>query len=240
MTRAESQTATAGNPRGLDRPPTIRVSLSNLSRQGSAAWMAFSGTGAVASVAVGLLVFSCVFLAVAAPRESLALRTRALRSELTHVGPLGKSVYAYLAYSAFEVVAKPVDGPALADAGSRLDRNLRTSGLPLAAAGADWSGLTTGFGPFTGAEPLFYRRGYLPPQVELLYRSKLPDHAKLIAGRLPQVASSSHGDTVFQVQFSQHGDDGWNQRFADDQIRAAPIIKNSYVHAFFGQERREG
>jgi hypothetical protein len=48
------------------------------------------------------------------------------------------------------------------------------------------------------------------------------------------------GDAFLQVQFAQDGDDGGNEGFADDQVRAASIVKNGYIQAFFYQERGEG
>lgn len=180
-----------------------RVAMSRLGPRARAAWLAYSGTGAAASAAVGLLVLGCVFLSVAAPRESQALRTRALRAELAHVNPLGRSLYGYLPYSAFEVVAHPVDGSALTAARSRIDRNLLAAGLPLAPAHADWSGLTTGFQGVTGAAPALYSPGATPPQLEVLYRDELADNARLTAGRLPRTASSRHQGVVFQIAVTQ-------------------------------------
>jgi putative ABC transport system permease protein len=167
------------------------------------AWRVFSGAGAAASAAVGLLVLVCVFLSVAAPRESQALRTRALRAELASVNPLGKSLYGYLDYSAFEVAAHRVDGSAITAARSRIERDLLAAGLPLAPARADWSGLTTGFQGVTGAAPGLYSPGATPPQLEVLFRDVLTDHARLTAGRLPTTAYSGQGGVFFQIAVTQ-------------------------------------
>ena len=176
-----------------------RTAMSGLWPRARAAWLAYSGTGAAASAAVGLLVLGCVFLSVAAPRESLALRTRAMRAELAHVSPLGRSLYAYLPYSAFAVDVHGVDGAAITAARSRLDRNLLASGLPLAPASADWSGLTTGFNGVTGAAPALYSPGGIPPQMEVLFRDELAKYVRLTAGRLPKTAYSGRAGVVFQA-----------------------------------------
>jgi len=49
-------------------------------RRASAAWKVLTGTGTAATAGLGLLVFVCVLVAVAAPRQSLGLRTRALKT----------------------------------------------------------------------------------------------------------------------------------------------------------------
>ncbi|HUB37448.1 MAG TPA: FtsX-like permease family protein [Streptosporangiaceae bacterium] len=183
--------------------PPGRVAMPGLWPRARAAWLAYCGTGAAASVAVGLLVLGCVFLSVAAPRESLALRTRALHDELARVNPLGRSLYGYLDYSAFEVAAHRVDGSAITAAQSRLHRNLLAAGLPLAPAGADWSGLSTGYQGVTGAAPSLYSPGATPPQLELLFRDQLPGYATLTAGRFPAAASSGRVGVVLQVAVTQ-------------------------------------
>jgi putative ABC transport system permease protein len=168
-----------------------------------AAWLAYSGTGAAASAAVGVLVLGCVFLSVAAPRESLALRTRALRAELAQVTPLGKSLYAFLDYSSFEVAVHRVDGSSIATARSSLVDSLLAAGLPLAPARTDWSGLSTGFQGVAGAAPALYSPGAIPPQLEILYRDELAGNARLVAGRLPDTAHSGRASVIFQVAVTQ-------------------------------------
>jgi len=167
-----------------------------------AAWLAFAGTGAAASVASGLLVLGCVFLAVAAPRESLALRTRALRADLSHVNPLGRSMYATLDYIGFQVAMHRVDGSTLTAAMSGIDRTLRAEGLPLAQARSDWSGLTTGFQIVTGAAPALYKPN-APPQLEVLYRGQLSRYASLTAGRFPEAAHTHRAGADFQIAVTQ-------------------------------------
>ena len=178
--------------------------MSRLWRHARTAWIALSGTGAAASAAVGLLVFGCVFLSVAAPRESLALRTRALRADLSHVGALGRSVYAAQDYSGFKVAVHRVDESSIAAARSRIAGGLTAARLPLAAADAGWSGLASGYSSVAGAPAaLYHTRLCTPPQMEVVYRDKLSDYAPLLAGRYPDVARSVRGGSVFQVAVTQ-------------------------------------
>ncbi|MBO0822228.1 MAG: hypothetical protein J2P27_00015 [Actinobacteria bacterium] len=168
-------------------------------------WTALTGTGAAASAGLGLLVLSCVFLAVSAPREGLALRTRALQAELADVGSIGKSVYATQAYTGFDAVVHPADAPAIVGTGAKIAGNLTASGLPLAPASTDWSGLTAGYQPVTGGPAAFYinRPVCLPPRMEVLYRDKLPGHAQLVAGRYPNATFSLRTGTAFDVAVTQ-------------------------------------
>ncbi|MBO0835071.1 MAG: hypothetical protein J2P28_06060, partial [Actinobacteria bacterium] len=176
--------------------------MSMVRSRARAAWLVYSGTGAAASVAVGLLVLGCVFLSVAAPRESLALRSRALHAELARVSAFGKSLYARLDYIAFDSGGQRVDGRSITAERSTLSRNLLAAGLPLEPARAEWSGLTSGFQVVTGAAPAVYQPG-APPQLEVLYRDKLASHATLAAGSFPQTAKSSGAGVVFQIAVTQ-------------------------------------
>lgn len=164
-----------------------------------AVWRLLTGTGAVASLGLGLLVFTCVFLAVAAPRESLALRTGALRHALTTASPLTTAVAATTDYTDMSVgFGGPPDAQDLATAGTGLAASLAGLGLPLAGPAADWSGLSTGFFVVTGGPPALYDGG-MPPQLKLLYDADLSRYARLVAGRLPSGAQVTRHGTVFQI-----------------------------------------
>jgi len=162
-------------------------------------WRLLTGTGAAASIGLGLLVFTCVFLAMAAPRESLALRTGALRHALTTASPLTTTVAATADYTDMSVgFSGPPNAQDLAAAGTALAADLTSLGLPLAGAATDWSGLSTGFFVVTGGPPALYAGG-LPPQLKLLYSADLRQYARLVAGGLPSGAQvTSHG-TVIQI-----------------------------------------
>jgi putative ABC transport system permease protein len=168
-------------------------------RRPRAVWRLLTGTGAAASLALGLLVLGCVFLAVAAPRESLALRTGALRHALTTAGPLTTSVAATVDDTDISVgFGGPLNAQDVAMVGTAMAANLASFGLPLAGPAGDWSGFSTGFFVVTGGPRALYDGG-MPPQLKLLYYAGLSRYARLVAGRLPSGAQvTSHG-TVFQI-----------------------------------------
>src|SRR5258708_40241102 len=56
-------------------------------RRLAAGWLALTGTGAAASVALALLTACCVFLGIALPRASLALRDRAVQQAIAALSP---------------------------------------------------------------------------------------------------------------------------------------------------------
>jgi putative ABC transport system permease protein len=164
-----------------------------------AVWRPLTGTGAAAAVGLGLLVFTCVFLAVAAPRESLALRTGALRHAVTTAPPLTTDVAATVDYTDISVgFGGPLSAQDFAAVGTVLAANLASFGLPLAGPAEDLSGFSTGFFVVTGGPSALYDGG-MPPQLKLLYYANLRRYARLTAGRLPSGAQvTSHG-TVFQI-----------------------------------------
>jgi putative ABC transport system permease protein len=163
------------------------------------AWRLLTGTGGAASAGFGLLVLACVFLAVAAPRESLALRTRALQHALTMASPLARSIAGTADYTDISAgLNGPPDAHALAVARAGLAANLTGEGLPLAPPAADWSGLSTGFFKLTGGPSALYGGG-LPPQMKLLYGEDLSRYVTLVAGRLPSAAQVTSNGGVFQI-----------------------------------------
>ncbi len=173
--------------------------MSALARRLQAAWRLLTGTGAAASIGLGLLVFTCVFLAVAAPREGLALRTRALQHALTTTSPLTTTVAATADYTDLSVgMNRPPGAQDLATARTELAANLTSLGLPLAGPAKDWWGLSSGFFVVTGGPPALYGGG-LPPQMKVLYYADLNRYASLVAGRLPSGAQVTSNGVVFQI-----------------------------------------
>ena len=133
-----------------------------------ARWAAVTGTAGAASIALALLVLSCVFVAVAGPRESLGFRTRALQSSFATSTPLVKSVLATISFTAFAVPFRgPIEVADLAQARNQLRANLARTGLPLAPAAADWSTLTTTQAIVGGAAPSAYD-GPAPPELAVM------------------------------------------------------------------------
>jgi putative ABC transport system permease protein len=195
----------SGRAAGGGRPLSARRRLPAGWRL-AAAWRALAGTGGAAAAGLGVLVLACVFLAVAAPRQSLGVRTRALQHELIAGGPLEGSVTGGIEYTAFSSAVQFVGTRAITAARTDLAANLARDGLPLAPPAADWAGLASGFMPVTGAAPALYSGG-LPPQLELLYRSGLSRHLRLAAGRMPSGAPpagapSTGRGAVFEIAVS--------------------------------------
>jgi hypothetical protein len=150
-----------------------------------ARWAAVTGTAGAASIALALLILSCVFVAVAGPRESLGFRTRALQSSFAATTPLVRSVLATINYTDFDVPFQgPIAATDLAQARSQLRANLARTGLPLAPAAAGWSTLTTAQAIVGGAARSAYD-GPAPPELEVIYSDSLSRNARLIAGRFP-------------------------------------------------------
>ena len=153
-------------------------------RRLTARWAALTGTGAAASVSLGLLVFFCVFVAVAGPRDSLGLRTHAFRQVLSTAPVTARSVAATLDFATF---ASALNGQVavsdLTAARDELGANLAKARVPL-ARGASWAGLASGYAQVAGAGPRV-RNGCAPPEIEIIYRDRLSHYTRLVSGRLP-------------------------------------------------------
>lgn len=177
--------------------------MTALARRVRAAWREMAGTGGATTALLGLLVLGCVFLAMAGPRASLGLRTRALRQSLAGTSPLTRSVIGSLNYTA---LAGPMgggrDAPALARFRAQLAGNMVREHLPLAPAATDWAGLSSGFHPAAGLGPP-PAPGSRPPELELLYREGLLRRARLVAGRMPARETQTGHSSVFEVAVTQ-------------------------------------
>jgi putative ABC transport system permease protein len=150
-----------------------------------AAWMTLTGTGGAASVAFGLLVFASVLASLAIPRDSTALRTGALR-HVVAASPLDQAVLGTIsltdASATFGMSQGESPAPEMAAIGARLRSQLAAAGIPIASDPPAWSGLTSGYGPVTGAAR---PSGPGPPQFEVSYRTELARYSHIVAGRLP-------------------------------------------------------
>jgi putative ABC transport system permease protein len=165
-----------------------------------AAWKMLTGTGAAASAGLGVLVFACVLVAVAAPRQSLDLQTRALRHSFAASPALTRSVVGTISYNDFDLSLDnaPLAATDLADAGRQLASNLAAQHIPLAPHALDWSVLSTAYTPVPAAARSAYE-GDQPPQVEVLYRDALASNSRLIAGTLPVRAQTQGHGVDFQI-----------------------------------------
>lgn len=173
---------------------TGRQDLAAGRRHLATGWAAVTGTGGAASLTLALLVGVCVFVAIAGPRESLGLRTQALRATLAGQSRLAKSVDAGSSYSDF-ADSHALGGGAFPPGDVSLVRTelagrLARRGLPLAPAAQAWSGLTTQYEPVTGAGRSAIN-GAVLPKLEVIYRDALRRNSRLVAGQLPATGTAT-------------------------------------------------
>ena len=167
-----------------------------LRRRIAASWVAATGAGAAAGVALAILVLAGVFIAVAVPGASLGYRTQVVQ-RIFHAAPSQQTTV--LGDANLSGLNQGYLGAAeLAVAGRRLAGGLQRDGLPLAPAASRWSGLVMNAGAVSGAAgPSAGRLG--PPRLEVLYRSGLSRNATLVAGSLPTRAPGHGSPAAFQV-----------------------------------------
>jgi putative ABC transport system permease protein len=155
------------------------------------AWITLTGTGAAASVAFGLLVFASVLASLAIPRDSSGLRTGALRHTVA-ASPLDSAVVGTIglteAAPAFGLSVGESPAPLMAAISSRLRSRLAATGMPIASAPPAWTGLTSGYGPVTGAARA---AGRGQPQFEVTYRTALSRDSHVVAGHLPSAGQGA-------------------------------------------------
>ena len=160
-----------------------------------AAWITLTGTGAAASVALGLLVFVAVLASIAIPRESTGLRNSALQRVIAAAPVAQRSVIATVSLSTLSPFGQlPARG--LVGSGAALRSRLVAGGVRIASNPPAWASLTSGPVPVSGASP---GRGHGPPQVELTYRTALSRYSRLVAGRLPPAAELNGPKAVVDV-----------------------------------------
>ena len=162
----------------------------------AASWVAATGAGTAASLALAILVLAGSFIAVAVPRASLGYRTQVVQ-RILHAAPsqqtavLGDANVSGLNHG----YLSPGD---LALAGRTLSRGLVHDGLPLAPVASQWSGLAINTGVVSGAAgPSAAHLG--PPQLEILYRNGLSGNATLVRGSLPTRVQGHGASAAFQV-----------------------------------------
>ena len=155
-------------------------------------WAAVAGTAAAASIALAMLVLTCVFVAVAVPRASLGYRTEVLQRTLRAAPSSQTAVLASAYFTGLKLNAGELEY-----AQQEFMAGLHRDGLPLAPARTEWSGLATGSSPFSVAgRPADTKLA--TPQLELVYRSGMAGNARLVAGSMPDTAVTS-GARAIQV-----------------------------------------
>ena len=147
-----------------------------------------AGSAGGSTLALALLVFACVFVALAAPALGLRTQTEALRQQLARQPPIARAVQADADWGSFTGQlgsgAAVLTSPQLASATTALARGLAAAGLP-AGSGAqagNWAGLATNaFTVASGAAPS--ANAGVPPRMEVLYRDQLARYTQVVAGR---------------------------------------------------------
>ncbi len=156
-----------------------------------------AGTGAAATAALALLVLGIVFLAVAGPRESLDVRTRALQQRLAATPVTERSVEANADWGD---VASLLNGGGgyyvggavrmttsqIGEVTSQLAADLAAHRVPLGTRAGDWASLTARVDHVSGAAARA-NAGALP-ELAIFYRDPLHTNAGLAKGHFPDAA----------------------------------------------------
>ena len=154
-----------------------------------------TGMGAVATLALAVLVFGCVLGVTAGPREALKLRTQTLREILAHISPVGQTITVSTSWSQFTGAAGMpqlilTDGQ-LRNLEDQFNRDFNKGVLHLAPVSADWVSMTTGE---YGVDSALAGTGGHPVEMEVSYRLPYSGNVRVLAGNLsaPAPAASSH------------------------------------------------
>jgi putative ABC transport system permease protein len=178
-------------------------------RRRLASWLSASaGTGLAAALTLGLLAGVTMFAAVAGPRQSLGVRTRALQQMFASTPAAQRSVQAT---ADWQTVKTANGGPLSLDqvtmATGQIARQLSAAGLPMAPATAAWAALTTGYNPLLNPPKSAISQPGGVPQLELTFRDSLARNSRLVAGHYPGQAGRGLQVAVTQAtaaRFSLH------------------------------------
>jgi putative ABC transport system permease protein len=173
-----------------------------------------AGTGTAATAALAVLVFGCVFVATATPRQALASRTQALRQTVSGALPAARSIVVSSSWSGISSsignahrgspFSIGTGSPAhnltvgqFAEITSQLHADLGRGVVDLAPPGQDWGGALSR--PHTVTSSLPAVGGY-EVRLEVSYRQPFAGHVRLVAGRYP---GSPTGTQTLEVAVSQ-------------------------------------
>jgi len=164
--------------------PTARMSTKRL-----------TGMGAIATLALAVLVFGCVLAATAGPREALNSRTQALQQTLATLGPLGQTITVSTTWSTFMQdtqgeEADITDGD-LSDLRDQFATDFTSGALRFAPASADWESMTTAEQNVKSV--LSGTRRY-PVEMEVGYRLPYTGYVRVLAGSLSAPAFPANID----------------------------------------------
>ena len=125
-----------------------------------------TGTGAAASIALGLLVLVCAFVAVSVPRASLGYRTEVLQRTFRAAPSTQTTVLADANITGLSV--SYLTATQLAVIQRNVAAGLHRDGLPLSPSAAQWAGLTTTSTPVSGGRPPATGAGAPFPPVQVV------------------------------------------------------------------------
>jgi putative ABC transport system permease protein len=160
------------------------------------------GMGTVATAALAVLVFGCVFAATAGPREALSTRTQALRQTLAATSPLERTITATSTWTGLTDDLGTGNGAGGARSASLtagqlggitgqlrddFDRGL----IHLGPAGTDWLAMTSQ--PHNVMNSLGGATRYDQVKIEVTYRQPLTRYMRLVAGSYPGTVSTAAG-----------------------------------------------
>jgi putative ABC transport system permease protein len=152
---------------------------------------------------LGLLVIGCVFVAIAGPRASLGIRTRALHSTVASAAPVTSTVAVSSGWENFTGALENgsfggggptnvvVSSDQITATRDQLGTDLHHDGLPV-VPGAAWSSMYSSFTGVTGVGPR--AQSSAPPQMEIMYRDTLQANARLVAGNYPDKVFPQNND----------------------------------------------
>jgi putative ABC transport system permease protein len=151
-----------------------------------------TGMGAVATLALAVLVFGCVLVAAAGPREALSTRTHALQQALARLPALARSITVSTTWSQMiDSMGHPkasFTDAQLSNATSQFHKDFNGRVLRLDPLRADWLGLTTA--EESVASTLAGTGGHAV-QMEVSYRLPLTAHVRVLAGSLAAPAPAA-------------------------------------------------
>jgi putative ABC transport system permease protein len=145
-----------------------------------------TGMGAVPTLALAVLVFGCVLVATAGPREALYTRTRALQHALAGIPALSRSITVSTTWSQMieAVMSQPKDrfsDALLRNATSQFNHDFNRGLLHLDPVATDWLGMTT---TQEGVHSPLAGTGGHAAEMEVSYRLPLIRHVRLLSGSL--------------------------------------------------------
>lgn len=160
-------------------------------------WRRLTGSAAATTVAFGLLILACTFIAVAGPRASAELRTDAFRQLVAKTAPVNKTVVGTdeVATLSAAMNARILSVGQIEEAGTKLGQSLAKT-LPIGPASGYWNGLTT---PFSSAAQVPNKPGVPGTEFEFAYRSRLSQYVRVIAGSLPVKVSFGRNAATVDV-----------------------------------------